>query len=64
MFKPHYHLEVLTDAGFSVSTQHWEDKSDAVKAASEIPRSRTFWLIYHSHHENLHQHGTGRVSGW
>ena len=40
--KKHYHIEVLTDHGFSMSVQHWDTKEDAVRQANPISRNRVF----------------------
>ena len=50
----HYHLEVLTDHGFSLSTQHWDTKEDAVRQAEPISRNRVFWVHEHAHPLSLH----------
>ena len=56
----HYHIEVLTPNGFSVSTQSWQNREDAVKQIRDITpgQFRTVWLVSHSHDYRLHQHRT------
>ena len=56
----HYHIEVLTPNGFSVSTQHWDTREEVVKQIRDITpgQFRTVWYLAHAHDARLHQHGT------
>ena len=50
----HWHIEALTDHGFSVSTQYWNTEGDAKTHLMRIANSRVCWLICHSHPMELH----------
>ena len=64
MFKKHWHIETLSDCGFSVSARFWETEADAERQRERIARHHISWLIEHSHHEGLHEHMTVKKNGW
>ena len=50
----HWHVEVLTDHGFSLSTRHWLTEDDARMMATRIANSRICWTLEHHHPMELH----------
>ena len=56
----HYHIEVLTPHGFSVSAQHWDTREEVVKQIRDITpgQFRTVWMLGHSHDVRLHHHAS------